>query len=161
MKVNSSCVVVVALALLSPQSAHAQAGSSHPQLERIFVTHAGSGEELRGCLLNIGPETLSMLVDNRRVDLPLTDVLRIDRRGDSLKNGALIGAGVFAALCALGCYAGTRNAGEATAALVIDTALGAAIGASIDAMHSGRTAIYRKGAESTARQIGVALRVRF
>jgi hypothetical protein len=157
MKVNSSCVVVVALALLSPQSAHAQAGS----LERVFVTHAGSGEELRGRLLNIGPETLSMLVDNRRVDLPLTNVLRIDRRGDSLKNGALIGAGVFAALCALGCYAGRRNAGEAVAALVIDTALGAAIGASIDAMHSGRTTIYRKGAESTARQIGVALRVRF
>jgi hypothetical protein len=160
MKVNW-CAAIVAIAVLLPQAARAQVLVQKKPLESVYVMQAKSGEELHGRLLDIGPETLSMIVNNQRLDLPLDDILRIDRRGDSLKNGAAIGASVVAALCAVGCYLSSANAAQVTTALVMNTLLGAAIGASIDAMHSGRTTIYRKSSDSRPRSVGVAFRLRF
>jgi hypothetical protein len=155
------CVAIIVIAAVLPQQARAQAQAVTKPLESVYVMQAQSGEELHGRLLNIGSDTLSMIVNNQRLDLPLNDILRIDRPGDSLKNGAVIGASVVGVLCAIGCYLGSGNAAQLTTALVMNTLLGASIGASIDAMHSGRTTIYRKSSDSRTRSLSVAFRLRF
>ena len=43
--------------------------------------------------MELSKTTLAMLVDGQRVDVPIDNVLRIDARTDSVKNGAIIGAG--------------------------------------------------------------------
>ena len=91
-----------------------------------------------------------LLVDGaeRRVEAP--HVRRIDKRGDSLKNGAWIGAVVGAAFGALGAglsdcsrrHSGGGCAGERAALFLISTGTYAACGTAIDALIVGRTRIY-------------------
>src|SRR5260221_7866058 len=71
--------------------------------EEIIVEQSASGEELRGRLVELSPTSLTILVDGRRVDVPIDNVLRIDTMHDSVKNGAIIGASVFAGLAAIAC----------------------------------------------------------
>jgi predicted alpha/beta-fold hydrolase len=91
--------------------------------------------------------TLSMLVDGTRVDLPIETVLRIDTRTDSVKNGAIIGAGVMLGGAALTCALGyARDAAQCATGIAFNTLFGALAGAGIDALHKGRTTIYSKPA---------------
>ena len=161
MRINSWVAALTVVGMLAPRLADAQTRSLEKPSEQVFVMHAGSGEELHGRLLDLGPETLSIVVDNRRVDLPLNDVLRIDRRGDSLKNGAIIGAVVFGGWCAFICGQGVVSGAQWASVAVLNGLLGAAIGASLDATHNGRTTVYRKTPESKSRSVGVAFRLRF
>ena len=147
--------VVLLLVVLPAGSARAQAPSKRAVGEDVFVTHAGSGEVLRGRLLELSPTSLAMLVNGQRVDVPLDDVLRIDARGDSVKDGAIIGAAVMAGLSGLGCAA-VDEARYCVTSLVVNTGIGALVGAGIDALHKGRTPIYIKPERS-----GAALQVRF
>ena len=123
--------------------------------EEVVVIHAGSGQELRGRLVELSATSLGILVGDHRVEVPIDDVLRIDIRHDSLKNGAIIGASVMGGLVALACADIDDGSGCVTA-FVIESGLGALVGAGIDAMHRGRTPIYVKAGKSTA-----ALQVRF
>ena len=59
------------------------------------MTQSVSGEELQGYLLELSPTTLAMLVNGKRVEMPIDSVLRIDGRRDSVKNGAAIGAAIL------------------------------------------------------------------
>jgi hypothetical protein len=75
-------------------------------------------------------------------------VTRVERRGDSLKNGALIGAGVGAlpALSLLGaCSDEVLSTCESDMALIVAISAGVygLLGAGIDAMIVGRTTVYR------------------
>ena len=126
-----------------------------PAGEEVIVTQSASGEELRGHLVELSPTSMAMLVDGRRVEIPIDNVLRIDIRHDSLKNGAIIGAAVMGGLVGLAC-AEIDDAAGCVTALVIDTGLGALVGAGIDALHRGRSPIYVKAAKS-----GAALQVKF
>ena len=93
--------VSLVLALLMPTSALAQGGSptrplSLSRAEGVIVTQTASGEELHGYLLELSPTTLAMLVNGKRVEMPIDSVIRIDGRRDSVKNGAAIGAAIAA-----------------------------------------------------------------
>src|SRR5688572_6189447 len=69
------------------------------QLKRLPIVYVEdrAGTETRGRLLSITPTAIAIDVDGSPRTFAPADVTKIDRRGDSLKNGALIGAaiGVF------------------------------------------------------------------
>lgn len=111
-------------------------------VQRVFVHSSASDAELQGRLLEIGPKTLAMIVNGQRVELPLENVLKIEVPGDSLKNGALIGALVGGLWCALVCGQGLDHASQLPAAIGLSAAFWAAVGAGIDAAIPGRTTIY-------------------
>jgi hypothetical protein len=152
-------LLIAIAAMLAPRAASAQAAAGQPPPvlrggEEVFVVHAGSGQELRGRLVELSSSSLAMLVDGRRVEIPIDDVLRIDGRKDSLKNGTLIGMAIFGGLAVATCP-GLESAGWCVYGIALNTGLGAAIGAGIDALHKGRSPIYVKPAKS-----GAALQVR-
>ncbi len=72
-------------------------------LETVYVTD-DAGRRTEGKLLRFDADSLVMLVDGMEQRFDATHVLRVDKRGDSLKNGALIGA-------ALGLLFGSISAG--------------------------------------------------
>jgi hypothetical protein len=118
--------------------------------QEVMVTQSSSGEELRGRLLELSPRALAILVHGRRVEVPIDEVLRIDVRGDSVKNGALIGAAIIGGLSMFGCVQGFSDSGECAAILITNVGLGALVGAGVDAMIKGRSTIYARPAMTTA-----------
>ena len=152
--------LIVCGAALVAAAAPARAGQlpSAPRTgEEVIVTQSASGVELRGRLVELSPTTLALLVNGQRVDVPIGDVLRIDIRGDSLKNGAIIGAAVMGGLTGLAC-AELGDAPSCATAVVFNTGLGALAGMGVDALHKGRTPIYVKAGRSEA---GFQVRLRF
>lgn len=127
--------------------------------KQVWVTQSDSGEVVRGRLVELSPDSLVLLTpDNRRVTTPIDRVLRIEAHGDSLKNGAAIGAGVMAGLAALGCGLSDGSAFCLRAA-VVNTAFGALIGAGIDALNGGRSTLYKK--EAPPKSVGVSFKMRW
>ena len=132
--------------------------SAQDTFKQVWVTQADSGEVVRGRLIALTGDSLAMLTpDNRRVEMRLDRVLRIETRGDSLRNGAIIGAAIMGGLSVLGCQ-GLRGGGECVTASIVNTSLGAIIGVGVDALNAGRTAIYAKPA-APAKPAAVALAV--
>src|SRR4051812_13822574 len=156
MRTPLTFVLLVALAMTP---APAFAGQNRPTTagEEVIVVQAGSGQELRGHLVELSSTTLAMLVQGQRVEVPIDDVLRIDGRKDSLKNGTLIGLGVFGGLSPLSC-AEVSSAGWCAYMVGANAAVGAAIGAGIDALHKGRSPIYIKAGKSGS---ALELKIRF
>lgn len=154
--------VAVALALTAVAAGPVSAGQKQAPGrggEEVVVTQSSSGEELRGHLVELSPTTLAILVDGgRRVDVPIENVLRIDVRNDSLKNGAIIGGAVMGGLSVLACAGFAESAGECATALVFNTGFGVLLGAGIDALHKGRTPIYVKAGKS---ETSFQVRLRF
>ena len=140
-------LAAVLLFIVLPEAARAGQQSA-AVAEEVFVTHTGSGQIVRGRLIELSPSSLAMLVDGRRVDVPIEDVLRIDARGDSVKDGAIIGAGVMVGLTGLSCAA-VDDASYCVTALIVNTGMGALIGAGIDALHKGKTPIYIKAGKTS------------
>jgi hypothetical protein len=129
------------------------------QVKPVYVRSIDRGES-HGQLLRLGPNTLTLLEDGNQRDIPWAEITRIDAPGDSVKNGAIIGALVLGGWCALVCRLGVGDFGDGggayTSLLVINVGFGALIGAGIDAMHVGRTTIYQDGSATTARRMSKA-----
>jgi len=149
--------VALALLMLTALAAAASAQTLKPARtgERILVTQTVSGDELRGRLIELSPDTLSLLVNGRRVDLPMDRVLRVDATRDSVVNGAVIGAVIIGGLCALNCGQGLNSSDDLPMAVLANAAFGALFGALIDLKIEGRAPIYLKASKS-----GSALQVR-
>jgi len=130
----------------------------------VFPKVRDGGHEFKARLLTLGPRTVTLLVDGQRREMDLSSVTHIERRGDSLKNGAIIGAAFVGGVCAVICGQGLDDGGELAAAVVINAAFGALIGTGIDALHKGRTVIYPtpapKGQPKSPRPF-VTFRLRF
>lgn len=131
-----------------------------PNVQRVFVL-SNSGAEVEGHLLQLGPVNATLLLDGTRLDLPLESILRIEARGDSVRNGFLIGA-------AIGVVAGLLSAGEVGGDAAVAYAVGSAalwglMGAGLDALKPGRTVIYSKPAARVAGapRPAIAFRLRF
>jgi hypothetical protein len=137
---------ILAILVANPLLAQNAQTGARRMISPVYVRNV-NGAEMRGQLLRLGPDTLSLLDDGTVRDVRLAEVARIEARGDSVKNGALIGAAILGGWCALICPQGLDGyAGRQFAyVLAINTALGAAIGAGIDGMHVGRTTIYQTG----------------
>ena len=127
----------------------------------IFVQRADAGDELRGRLLQLGPDTMTLLVEGRRVSLPMSSVTRIDTPGDPVRNGALIGAIVGGAWCALICGQALDGPGALPIGIAINAAFWSGIGAGIDALVPGRKTIYRGPPGASALGARISYRVRF
>ena len=144
MSINLATLPLVVAFTVSAISAGAQTVPVHRKAREVIVTQSSSGEEIRGQLLELSAQTLTMLVDNRRVELPLDQVVRVDARGDSVLNGTLIGALAMGVWCAAICGQGLSNSSEYPSTVLKSAVFGAVIGAGVDALNRGRTTIYSK-----------------
>ena len=114
----------------------------------VFIEEK-SGAETRGRLLSITPAAIQIDIDGAQRTFVPDNVTKIERRGDSLKNGALIGAAIgfltgFIGDCP---RAGNNNRsdgcpGARVAYVVGGSAIWAGIGAGIDALIPGRTRLW-------------------
>src|SRR5687767_14202605 len=68
-------------------------GLARSELSTVHVLD-DAGAETTGRLLQLTPDALVLLVDGTERRFDAARVRRIERRGDSLKNGALIGLGI-------------------------------------------------------------------
>lgn len=145
--------LLMTLALAAPAAAQ-------ENYKQVWVTQSDSGEVVRGRLVALSGQTLAILTaDSRRVEVPLDRVLRIETRGDSLKNGAIIGGAILGALSIVGCQ-GLSSPSQCVAASAFNVGIGAIIGIGVDALNDGRTALYVKPA-ATATPPAPAARLQF
>jgi hypothetical protein len=103
-----------------------------------------TGEQIAGQLVNLGPDDLRLLVDGQERRLPLDGVAQIDRIGDSLKNGAIIGGLIAGVWCAVVCGQGLDSKVQLPAVVAANAGIGALIGVGIDAANQKRTTIYQR-----------------
>jgi hypothetical protein len=114
---------------------------------RIRLT---TGEEITARLLKLGPDVLQILVKGQRQEMPFDQVLQVDREGDSLKNGAIIGAVVAGIWCTAVCGQGLGDGSQLPVAVAVNAGVGALVGAGLDATITHRTTIYRKPSGAAA-----------
>ena len=133
-------ITIAVAAVLTVGGAAAQEAPPR-DLARVFVQVADSGDEIAGHLVSLGASEVTLLVDGVRQDVPIESVLKVQMRGDSLRNGALIGALLGAVGFAL---AASEYGNAVVPGALLGTAVWASIGASVDALIPGRTTIYRK-----------------
>ncbi len=156
-------LLVLAASCVSPRLASAQParGRQAPQAPNVFVTPRDGRPEVAGSLVELGRDAVTLDVDGQRQRIPLTDVHRIERDGDSSLNGAAIGVLVLGAWCAIVCGQGLGDASELPLVVVANGALGALIGAGIDRARHGRTTLYPvppRGRGAPRAALGVTLR---
>ena len=155
-------LITIAVAAVLIAGGAAAQESSPRGVARVFMQLADSGEEITGYLIDLGPAGATLLVEGVRREVPIASVLRVQTRGDSLWNGALIGAAVGAVTFAL---VAAEYGDEVVVAGLVNTAMLAAIGASVDALIPGRTTIYRKTPGDSLRSAGLrpvfAMKLRF
>lgn len=118
-------------------------------LPTVFLTDL-RGVEHRGVLTRVDPAEVVLLGSEGERVFTRGDIVQIEKRGDSLKNGALIGAlvGGVGAVFAVGLAdcPGTEQdgcPGARAAMALLTTGIYTAIGVGIDAGIQGRTLIYR------------------
>jgi hypothetical protein len=156
MKITSiGCAVA---ALLVSTSGPATAQESFTALQRalrpgdtVYVTDH-SGAERHGSVAAVGPSSLKLTLDGVEREWAEADVREVRRRGDSVKNGAIIGmigggvmGGIGGSLVAqLFVNEGASGTGPFLSFLALGMAGGAGIGAAIDGLIPGRTVVYRQ-----------------
>ena len=147
--------MLLALVVASPVAAQ-------DRFKDVWVTHADAGEIVRGRLVELSANSLAVLTqDQRRVDLPLDRILRIETHGDSLRNGAAIGGAVMGLMTILGCQGFSRGS-QCAVGVAFNTGFGALIGMGIDAANGGRSTLYsRPAAASPPKTAGLQMRLRF
>ncbi len=106
------------------------------------------GAELHGQLERMDGSSLTLRVGTEPWTVPMDRVEKVQRQGDSLKNGAVIGAVVIsalsAALVAPFVDAGYMDTGLAIALVAADGAVGGLIGAGIDKLSSSNHTLYQR-----------------
>lgn len=113
---------------------------------------------IRGRLLRAGPETITLQVNGQPIDLPLARVTRIEVAGDSLLNGAVMGAAAMGGWCAAVCGQGLSRSSDRPFAILANAGLGALIGAGVDALNGRRRPVYIRPA---TRGLSLEMGVRF
>jgi hypothetical protein len=147
--------IAILAATLAPNVVSAQGtaqswpGLDTAGLSTVYVLD-DTGIEISGKILRLNPDSLVLLVGAAEHRFDAARVRRIERRGDSLRNGALIGAVVGAAMGLIvagisdcpGNDPGGSCPGTRAAAFLFSTGVYAAIGTAIDALVVGRTTLY-------------------
>jgi hypothetical protein len=120
-----------------------------------------AGREAEGRIGKLSRDTLTLATPAGPRELGELDIGEIrQRRGDSLKNGAIIGAvAATAYYVTLGAILSNSDGGDviigtAVAGGVISAGMGAAVGAGIDALITHQQVIYRKSPRAS--RVGVS-----
>ena len=114
-------------------------------LKSVLVHLDDTATPIRGHLVSLHGDTVTLLVKNQRTSLPLDRVVRITtRRRDSLWNGAIIGALIGGVLCLRNCGQGLDNGGELPLAVASAAGIWGAAGAGIDAINRREEIIYER-----------------
>ncbi len=155
------CLGAVPLSAQSPASGAVVSSSDElwtkiKSGDTVYVLDS-SARETAGNFAKVSASSLELLVDGQIREIPLGDVRLIERRGDRLWNGALIGAAVGGGFAALGC-GNECTTGERVAAVVTFTVVGGAVAMGIDALIHGRTVVYRGTSQKTVRFMPVLSR---
>jgi hypothetical protein len=170
MNFEGSCAAHVLAALVAASSAWAQEPATDvPNKrdtgnQRVIVKVADTRREVRGRLLRLDSETLSLRTDHAPVHLPLDRVLRIDViERDSLVNGAIFGAIYVAACARWWCRQGTSGPSHIPRDILLGAGAGALAGAGIDALRNKRRTIFEAGGSTAPRPsgVGASFRLRF
>lgn len=137
-----------AAVLLFAHTVSAQVDTPQPP-KAVIVHDTSSANEWHGVLTHLDAERATIIVGSEQRQLLLKDVLSIETEGDSVRNGAIIGAIVGTVFCAMVCGQGLDDASSYPLVVAANGAMIAAIGASIDAMIPGRTSLYRQPRDRT------------
>lgn len=155
MKKTTTLAALVAACFSIPASAQSPepAGVTMTGLFPVYVLDR-TGEETKGRLVSLTGSAVVLQIDSTTRTFNLTDVVRVDRQGDSLKNGAIIGAvigGVAGIITAGGLadWTSARNncPGARVAGALLATGVWSAIGVGIDALIPGRTRLDQRQRE--------------
>jgi hypothetical protein len=150
-------MVVIAESLVWPASASAQEPSPAPgvrlgALPTVFVRDV-AGTETQGKLLRLDDDVIVVLVDGQRRQFELSGVASVQKRGDSVRNGAIVGAAIGFGLgfltsdladCQTPEGYGQCHTGARVAFTAMSTAIYGLLGAGIDALVPGRTTLYQR-----------------
>ena len=139
--------------------------------QKVYVTDP-LARETEGTLVRLSDTSLTLLVRGAEREFARGDVEQVARRGDSLRNGMIIGSAVAGGLGLLSVLTDdcTEDFSAAACAGVVglNAAFGAGVGALIDFGVKGKTVVYRtQGAVVSAAPLllrtggGVRLAVRF
>ena len=111
-----------------------------------------AGTAFRGRVLDLSPDEIVLRIDGQRRRFAEADVREVSIKGDSLRDGTLIGAGTGALVGALifKNFSGENRAGDALGGALLVGALGAGLGLATDALLRGDTVVYRRGAVTMA-----------
>lgn len=144
-------LTLLASTLLLAVPAAAQTTSERNTLRKEIATNrswiievAAPGDAILGPIRVVDADAIEVEVGSGIRRVRFDDIDRIYREGDSLGNGALIGMGVLGGWCAYICGQGLNSGENAVLAVIVNGALGAGIGALIDASHTGTTTLYRR-----------------
>lgn len=151
---QKSVMIAVLLVLVTVPQAHAQQRTARSFEQLRFLVKPGdgisitndAGEKVDGHLVSLTDTELVLASDGARRSFQAGEALRIrQRRGDSLSNGIWIGVGVGIGLVTLAAAAdesGTLSPGLVVAAGAIYAAMGAGVGAGVDALIRSRQTIF-------------------
>ena len=146
-------VVFTLAAAAAPVSAQSAdfSGVQPKGLPTVYVMDR-QGQETKGKILSWTDSAIVLRVDDGATrTFRAGEAVRIDLRGDSLKNGALLGAGVGLAVGLMTSAACSDCGGAFTATMTLATAgIYAAIGTGIDALILGRTPFWNAGSSQGA-----------
>jgi len=145
---------------LSVGEAMAQ-GQAAPKSDEVVIEEAGSHTLVRGRLLELAADTVTVMVAGEQRKFALDSVLLIRKRGDSLKNGALVGAVIGAGWCAIVCGQALDSTTSVPLAVLVNGGLGALIGAGVDAAIPGFTTVYRRPSQGPGGAGAPALSMRW
>jgi hypothetical protein len=159
---QSGCFVVSLLLaiVVFPRVAVAQ-DSAPSKTTEILIEQIAPMETVKGTLIQLGPESLRVLVGTDTWEVALANVLTIKVRGDSVKNGALIGGIIGAVWCALICGQGLDSTSDVPLVVAANAGFFALIGAGVDALSPGYTTIYRRTPTRQANTRAPTLSVRW
>ena len=125
----------------------------------LTITDVAS-RETRGRLFDLGADSLTLADGQSRRVFHASDIAQIQRRGDSIINGTLLGAGIAGLLGVLSTTLAESEQCEGSypgcdSAVVLGIFLGAMVGAGVDAAIRGRTTVYRRHAAVRRIDVGV------
>jgi len=111
----------------------------------VFVVMT-TGAEMRGRIVRSSDATGVDLVtsDGRSLQVPAADILRIWRRGDSVRNGLLIGSAIGAAGLVVAASSCRYDCSSFAVGMALGAGVWAGAGALVDAARTGRTLIYQR-----------------
>jgi hypothetical protein len=158
---RTAVLTVTCLASVGAPLAAQEAVPTPPRLTGTFTVFVLDrfGAETEGALVSLSDSVVVVHTRTAERTIALTDVVRIQRKGDSLKNGAMIGAFIGAAngLALIANCSSDTSCGSGTriAAALTGAGIWAAIGAGVDALIQRRTLIWTP----TARNGGLTIAV--